>query len=203
VETFTGLTEEELQVLAVEAQHRIYGRHESVACPGEGERWAYLVLEGRARLHRYSDDHKRATLLELRRGDLLERVIPGFYLDAAGRGEVICRISRRQLTQARQSNPELHRRLERMRDGLIAELAELSFELMVLGVETRVERLLLRHRERVGARLRLTRDEVAEFVGASRQAVTQALGALVARGVIQFDPHHPSRIDVYATPDGE
>lgn len=175
-------------------------RGEIVFSPEDEAESIYLIREGKIKLSKVADDGKEITLAVLQEGDLFGEVsafdsgIHGHFAEAL-EDATLAAISRPDFANLVRRNPEfalivIHALADRTRR------AELQIEDLVFrSVPARVASVLVRLAQehgRVGPRgvtidLRLTHQEIANMVGATRETVTNVLNDLRAEGMIEVE----------------
>jgi len=199
VDLFEGISEEEVERLARQAVLRKYTRGEVILSPEESSERIYIVKKGRVKLSKYSPDGKEQILALLQSGDVF-----GAFTLVGGRENVhveafedtvLCALRREDFYAVVREHPEIVLRLL----GLLAkrlqraeqEIEELAFQ----GVPGRLASLLLRMAQEYGERgpdgiriaLRLTHQDLANMIGATRETVTSVLGKFKREGLVLFD----------------
>ena len=189
VDLFRQLPESVIERLTAAARLVSYDRGEAVCASGTGHEYAYVIREGNVRLQMHSPSGKRLTVAILKPGD----VIGGADLFGAESGgesaealspatlfrvpvAVLKRLAEEHADFALRINKEVNRArllvMNRMQDVLF------------LTVKERLARLILRLADEFpgvatsGKRfvnIRLTHQEIADLIGANREAVSATL----------------------------
>ncbi len=200
VDVFDDLSPAMLEEITGLAQTLEVPRGEIVFSPEDEAESVYLIREGKVKLSKVADDGKEITLAILQEGDLFgeltapETGVYGHFAEAL-EDAVLSVIRSVEFEDLVHRKPELalaviHALAERMRR------AELQIEDLVFrSVPARVASVLVRLAQehgRVGARgvtidLRLTHQEIANMVGATRETVTNVLNDLRAEGMIEIE----------------
>lgn len=186
---FRDLSEHEINRLADRALMREYGRGRVILQPGKPSDLIFIIKEGRVKVSTYSREGREQILAILEPGDLFgEQALVGEYEPAhmeALEDTIVCGVRRKDFEEVLHRHPPTALRIisalaERLR------LAEEEIENLVLrDVPGRLASALLRLGEAYGVRhpetgpirltLRLTHQDLASMIGATRETVTTIL----------------------------
>jgi len=198
VDALGTLPPQELRELASGASlDRLKARETMAVGPWEHARRMMLLLEGRARLYEPGPRGRRLTVAVAEAGTvagvagLSER--PRELRVEALVPSVLCFVEWEAFEEAARRNPEVGLRLSRALVDRIAVLEERLADVAYREVPARLACAILRLVEsegvmgREGARLPTpyTHEQLASMIGANREAITRALGALRKQGVVQ------------------
>lgn len=198
VDVLETLPPMELRELASRASLDRLKAHETMAVgPREHARQMILLLEGRVRLYEPGPRGRRLTvsvaeagtvagvagLSERPRGLRVEALLPS----------VCCFVGWEVFEEVVRRNPEAGLHLSRILADRIGVLEERLTEVAYREVPARLAGTILRLAEsegvmsREGARLPTpyTHEQLASMIGANREAITRALGALRKQGVVE------------------
>jgi CRP-like cAMP-binding protein len=185
---FGGLSDTEVARLAERALMRQFGRGRVMLDPEERSDLIYIIKEGRAKVSAYSSDGKEQILAILEPGDLFgELALVGerepVHIEAF-EDTLVCGVRREDLENLLRAHPDLALRLIRALAARL-RLAEEEIENLVFrDVPGRLATVLLRMGEDYGTRddgrgirltLRLTHQDLAAMIGATRETVTNIL----------------------------
>lgn len=197
---FPAMTEDEVLMCAKKTKMETAKRGESLSLPSEDGKYAWLIKEGRIRLMRTTADGRSLALDILGPGEVIGEVTimtgeGGSEYAEAMEEAILCRVSADFLRDVCNRNPELSLQIAKniglQRQRIESRLADMLFS----TVPVRVAKLLTQLSEKFGkARgeetlidLKLTHQEIAELIGANREAVTRAIDKLLDDGVISYE----------------
>jgi len=197
VPLFSGLTEPQLEALAVGSARRSYPKGRTIVTEGESTQTMYILLAGRAKVQRSDSEGKEVILAVISSGEFFGEMS---LIDEAPRSASVITIDpcefmaitadvfRALLMQS----PELSMGVMR---GLVRRLREADSKietLALLDVYGRVARVLLDFSENIDGervvRNRLPRQEIAKMIGASREMVSRVMKGLEIDGYIATLP---------------
>jgi CRP/FNR family transcriptional regulator len=201
---FERLSPPALETLAAIAIARHYLAGTTIFCEGEPAVGMFVIGDGCVKICRHSVEGREHILLLLHRGDTFNDVAamdggdnPATaiaYTDA-----VVWTIPRPQLISVTEKYGELTwallESMARRTRHLVAKVEDLSTR----SVKGRLARLLLEQAESndVEAIPRLlTQEEMANQLGTVREMVGRALRSLADDGILKFDRHHITILDV-------
>jgi CRP/FNR family transcriptional regulator len=189
VDIFRQLPEPDLEQLSAAARVVTYGRGEEVCASGTGNEYAYIIREGNVRLLMHSPSGKRLTVAILKPGD----VIGGsdlFGVESGGESaealspctlyRVPVAILKRLAAERAEFALRINKEVNRNRTLVMNRMQDVLF----LTVQERLARLVLRLADEfpgtttTGKRfvnIRLTHQELADLIGANREAVSATL----------------------------
>ena len=177
------------------ARHCAFQSLERGACvfrEGEAPAGVFLILEGRIKLLRSSEDGREQILHEEGPGVTLGEVPVfdgGGYVGSAIAVEAahVLFVPRAPLLEALTRSPASALDVIHVLASRVRKFAGVVEDLALRGVTERVASYLCREIERAGGdtlELRITRDELATHVGTVREQASRALSQLKAAGVI-------------------
>lgn len=177
---FEGIEQSRMRRIAERLPMQRCHRGLSIYEPGDTAERLYILKEGRARLFRLSSDGRKLALAVVGPGtafgemSLLGQTMDGTFADAIDEC-VVCIMTREDLEHAIDENPKLAMRvialLARRLQQAEAKVEEVAFA----PISARVARALLdlanEHDDVDG----FSQQELAEYIGASRESVTRTL----------------------------
>ena len=205
---FSGLSQESLQGLTDRAVQQKLKRGDQVFREGEVGDRIYLILDGKVKITRGSPDGRESLLAILGPGDLFGELSvfdPGPRTATATALDhlEIASVTHDQIKPWIGTRPEaaeillqaLARRLRRTNDTMS--------DLIFTDVPGRVAKALLSLAGRFGVQAGdsvvvehgLTQEELAQFVGASRETVNKALADFAHRGWLQLEQRQVTILD--------
>lgn len=197
---FAGLPLEKTAVLEAEAQARSFKRGEVVFHKGDPGEAMFMILEGQVKIVLPSEGGEEALLGVLDRGDFFGELS---LIDGRSRSATIVAteltetlvLHRDSLLRLVRTSPEVAIDLLRTLSQRLRETDEFIEDAVFLDVPGRVAKKLLELAETYGEPaprgivigLRLTQQELAEMVGATRESVNKHLRSYRERGIIDVD----------------
>lgn len=197
---FRGLPESDYQALDRLLTHFQCKAREPVYGPGEEAEYIYILKEGRVRLSQLFEDGREVTL------EFLE---PGAIFGALGVGHsdgcqlcadsvedaFLCKISREHFEDFIATRPQLMYGVTKLLGFRLQKIQIRLQTLLFHDVRTRImmtlKELAKTYGEAVpgGTRLciKLTHQDIANLIGATRETTTQILSELRHEGLIDFD----------------
>ncbi len=191
-----------------------FGTREVIFTPAEAREKVYILKRGEVRIFRFAGDRK-VVVDTLRRGDIFGDVVedsgtaPDNYAESVG-ATYLCVASKAEFFSTLRSWPDVALRLlskfgQRISDaeGKIRDLAGLNVTLRLLNE-------LVRHAREEGvpapdgylaASHRITHQQLAESIGASRETVTKSLAALKQQGYVRENPDGQFAFDTFKISD--
>lgn len=199
VDLFQGLTSDEVAELEALMETRTYGAGELILDPATRPERVYLVMEGTVRLFQSGPDGRELTVELLGAGRLFG---VSALFGAAERGllaeavtdAVICTAEAGEFLRVVKSRPQLMLRLAAHLGGLLLDREEQLGRVASTGTPARLAAVLLRLARDAGEDVpeggrriitRLTHEDLARRIGASRETVTRLLARLERQGSIR------------------
>ena len=193
VPLFAGLDESELERLARVAVRRRVGRNEYVVRAGEVTDSLYILLNGRAKVTNTDQDGREIILAWLGPGEfcgemgLIDGSPRSANVVATEACELLC-LSKAEFQRCMQDNFQVAQKLIRILVQRLREADRKIESLALLDVYGRVARLLLDLSELDGGRRvvrqRLSKQDMARMIGASREMVSKVMRDLELGGYI-------------------
>ncbi|WP_274652854.1 Crp/Fnr family transcriptional regulator [Paenibacillus humicola] len=174
-----------------------------VQTPESAREGLYFVKEGKLRLYKLNDSGKQMTLGILTRGNIFGG-LDSFSLDTKGvyietmESSLICTLSEPQFERLMINRPQLALKFLKAFSDRLKEQEELE-QLALHGLRKRLLHLLSTLSAKFGViqdgyvliHLPLSHQEIANMLGASREAVSGVMNELAKEGVVK-----PSRLSV-------
>ena len=195
VSLFRDLPMEDMQAIASLAVSRQYPRNTLVICEGDESDSLYIVLSGKVKVYLSDDEGKDVTLNIQGEGEYFGELA---LLDGGTRsasvvtqqGTRLAVISRKVFDRCLEDNPKIALTVMRGLARRLRELSENVRSLALMDVYGRVAHTLLDLAKEEGGKMvipqRLTQQEIASMVGASREMVSRILRDLSAGGYISI-----------------
>lgn len=200
-EVFRDLPEHEVSRLAERALMREYGRGRVILQAGDLSDLIFVIKEGRVKVSAYSLEGREQILAILEAGDLFgELALVGEHEPAhveAFEDTLVCGVHREDFEEALRRHPQIALRIIRALAARL-RLAEAEIENLVFrDVPGRLAFVLLRLGEAYGTpdaetdalrlSLRLTHQDLASMIGATRETVTTILARFRDEGLTDVE----------------
>jgi CRP-like cAMP-binding protein len=200
---FEALPEGDLARVAAALTERRLGAGEIGFLEGDLAAGLYLIVEGQAKIVRYSHGGREQVLALLGPGDSCNEVpvVDGGLNPAtlvAIEDSVAWIWSRAAMNRLRHKMPHLNEAIIASLAGRCRELVDKIYNLSFLSVTARLAAFLLSHAEGAEEELdrhRWTQEEIAATIGTVREMVGRALRNLEADGLIRFNRHRIEVVD--------
>jgi CRP/FNR family transcriptional regulator len=201
---FANLSPRTLETLAAIAIERAYPAGATIFWEGEVAAGLYIVEDGCVKICRHSIEGREYILHLVYRGDTFNDVAA---MDGGGNpatavaltDTVLWMLPRRELIRATEQHPELAWALIESMARRARYLVSKVEDLAARSVKGRLARLLLEqavHSETDALPRLLTQEEMANQLGTVREMVGRALRSLADDGVLAFDRHRITILDV-------
>ena len=202
IDLFAGIGELEMQQLVKRTTMREFSRGKVILRPNEPQEMVYLIKEGRVKISRYSPEGREQILALLQPGDtfgelaLVQEAEP--VQVEAFEDTLICALYRGDFLALIRRQPELLLAVMKVLAERLRVAEEEIADLVFQDVRGRLASLLLRLAEAYGRKtggmlrltLRLTHQDIASMIGATRETVTSALSRFRDAGLIATDQRH-------------
>jgi CRP/FNR family transcriptional regulator len=200
INIFEGLSEIDLMEIARLATTAYYPREAIVYSPEDEAASIYLLEEGKVKLSKVANDGKEITIAVLQGGDVFGEMSMSDGQTYEVFAEVledarVCIISRDDFAALVRRKPEIALRLIRSISERLRRAESQIEDLVFRNVPARVASLMLKladehgrmSREGITIDLRLTHQDIANMVGATRETVTNVLNDLRTNGIIEIE----------------
>ena len=202
VSLFAGLTDEEARELMAMARRRTFRNGEVIFHRDDPGQVLYVIKEGKVKICLISPDGQEIVLSVFGKGDCFGEfaVLDGLSrsADAVAIEKVECyTLQRSDFHSAILKNPKIAIQVLEVLTKRLRSIDQMVEDLIFLDVYGRVAKKLLdlaeTHGEKVedGTRInvRLTQQELASMVGASRESVNKVMGYFTDKNFISTDKH--------------
>jgi len=196
VNLFAGLGDSEMQRLAERTTMREFSRGRVILHPDQPQEMVYLIKEGRVKISRYSPDGREQILTLLEPGDVfgefaLVKEAEPVHVEAF-EDTLICALYREDFLALVRRQPEVMLHMLKVLAERLRVAEEEIADLVFRDVSGRLASLLLRLAETYGQKndggwrliLRLTHQDIASMIGATRETVTSTLSRFRDAGLI-------------------
>lgn len=197
VDLFADLTPEEMHAMDMMAPARMFRRGELVFSQSQPVTALFILKSGRVRIFRVAEDGKALTMAILEPGAVFgEMLLVGQrmydnYAEAI-EDSAICKLGVEDVERYLISDPRIALRISRLLGEQVASLEERLTDLALRPLPARVASTLLTlatatRSSRFGQTrsIRLTHEQIAGLLGATREATSKTLGELAAKGIIR------------------
>lgn len=199
VSLFESFSDEDLERVLGLIQRMHFEKGEAIFSEGDVFDRLYIVNGGSFKVYRHTKDGKEQILYVLADGDfigdlnLLKKDI--FTFNAIALEDThLCTIKKDDFDLLMKTHPELYTRVLEYAHDRITALETLVQTLTAKDVDTRLAALLLKLADSFGIRkpqgieiqLPLTREEMASFIGLTRETISRRLSAFQAEGYIEL-----------------
>lgn len=215
VRLFESLTDLELERVLGLIERLHFDKGESIFLEGDVFDRLYIVNGGSFKVYRLTKEGKEQILYILGDGDfigdlnLFKKDVFGFSAIALEETH-LCTIKKDAFDGLLRAYPELYDKMLSYAHDRIVGLEALVQTLTAKDVDTRLASLLLKLADSFGIQkphgieiqLNLTREEMASFIGLTRETVSRRLSNLQAEGLIELIDNHQLLIkDIEALQD--
>jgi CRP/FNR family cyclic AMP-dependent transcriptional regulator len=201
---FMGLPEADYKMLDAMLIHFDCKAQEPVYAPGEETAYVYMLKEGRVRVSQLSPDGKEITLDYLEPGAVfgalgMELGEPADVYAVAVEKAFLCKVTRVSFERFIAERPQLMFQITKLLGLRLRKLQIRLQSLLFQDVRTRIITTLeelatdygVPHPDGTRLRIKLTHQEIANLIGATRETTSQTLSELRADGIVDFEKKHP------------
>lgn len=195
---FQGLNVKDIEQIASQVVTRQYPKNTLVVTQGDDTDSLYVIIEGKVDVFLQNDKGKEIIINTLNECDSFGELAPlgGIPRQASiitTENSVMAIISRQVFMDTLLIKPAISMRIIDRLINLIQDLTEEVSSLALEDVYNRVVRILYKHSEEVGNKLvteKLTQQDIALRVGATREMVHRILKELKTGGYISIQGKH-------------
>ncbi|HXX77690.1 MAG TPA: Crp/Fnr family transcriptional regulator [Ktedonobacteraceae bacterium] len=211
VSFFADLPEEEIQALSSATKRRTFRSGEVIFHRDDPGQVFYMIIEGKVKISNISPDGQEVALTVFGKGEVFGELalLDGLprSADAIALEKVECyTLQRSDFQKAILKNPKIAILLLEALSKRLRNTNNMVEDLIFLDVYGRVAKKLLELADTHGVKsddgividVRLTQQELASMVGASRESVNKVLGYFTDKNFISTDKH---RITIHRTSD--
>ena len=194
--TAAVLSGEELDFIAAQATPRSFPKGSVVICEGDEALGLYVIVSGRVKVFTTTHDGKEIILRLLGPGQYFGELtlLDGGTRSASVKATESCKLlvlSKSKFAEYSASHPELYLKLLKDLSARIRQLTDELTRVASMDVYQRVRKLLLElatwHEDKLMVTQRLTQQELANRICASREMVSRVLQGLATGGYISLD----------------
>lgn len=199
VPIFENLNNEELFEIVKTINHKEYIKGDVIFTEGNIANTLYFVNEGKIKLYKYTKDGKEQILHVLSEGDFfgeLDLIKPskyGFNAKAIVDSK-ICTLTKEEMKDIMMRNPEIGIKLLETVGERLAKVENLVQNLATNDVDSRMAYLITDLMEKYGEptgnnisiKLPLSREEMANYIGVTRETISRKLKKLEDENLIKI-----------------
>src|SRR5579875_2099931 len=202
VNIFAGLSDEDLSELTAVARRRTFRAGEVIFHREDPGQVLYVIKEGKVKICLISPDGQEISLVVFGKGDCFGEfaILDGLprSADAVAMEKVECySLQRSDFHKAIMKNPQIAIQVMEVLSRRLRTTDQMIEDLIFLDVYGRVAKKLLELADTHGTRVedgiridvRLTQQELASMVGASRESVNKVLGYFTDKHYVSTDKH--------------
>lgn len=199
VPIFSNLESKQLERITDAITRRKYKKGEVIFLQGSVLDGLYIINSGKIKIFKYTKEGKEQILYILSDGDffgelsLLKAEEVGFNAEAM-EDVNICMVQKKDFDKILALNPEISVKILDVIGGRLSKLETLVQSLGTKDIEARIAQMLLELSEEFGVRKRdsiemeipLTREDMANFIGVTRETISRKLSHLQDEGIIDL-----------------
>jgi CRP/FNR family transcriptional regulator, cyclic AMP receptor protein len=203
INIFEGMDEESVRQLEPYLQHRRYDPREMIFLPGDQGDKVYFLKEGLVKLARLSPGGKEMTLALLERGEIFGEMsfldgLPRETFAQAMERVLVCIARAQDFQRFVDRKPGLGLKISMSMGERVRDLEQQIENLVFRDVPGRLASMILRLAKKHGTAehpqgdmidLRLTHQEIANLIGATRESASINISRLRSEGLIEVDRH--------------
>jgi CRP/FNR family cyclic AMP-dependent transcriptional regulator len=202
INLFKEMEDEDINLLETLVMHKEYKRKEFIFLPDDPGDKVYCLKEGIVRIAAIAPSGKEMTLTIMEPGEVFGELalLDGDRRQTLAQAVVdstVCLIRRKDFQAFLEKRPTLSLRVTKMIGERVRELESRLSDIVFKDVPGRLASLFLRLAEKYGrphARgtlldIRLTHQELANLIGATRETTSVNLGRMKQQGLIAVDDH--------------
>lgn len=200
VPIFASLTDDDLSRISTMIKHRKFAKGQALILEGEQSDTMYIIQNGHVKISKLTSEGKEQILHILRNGDFFGE------LSIFNSGEVsnfsayalkdtsICLLTRSDMENLIRDNPDISIRLLQSVTKRLAHTENLAQSLATKDPEVRIAYLIMELSERYGKlrgglvhiELPLSREEIANYVGVTRETISRKFSRFEESGLIRL-----------------
>ncbi len=194
---FNGLNSCEMEEVKQHFQHVSYKKREMIFSEGERSEWLYIVIEGKVKITKLSNDGKEIILELIQEKELFGAVavFKDFPYPANGvsmEPTQVLRISRKDLLKLLDRYPNIMLTLASIMADRVKDSYEMIKSIALECVESRIASLLLKLADKTASvrdrglviDIKLTRQDIADMVGTTVETSIRTFSKFKKEGLI-------------------
>ncbi|MCQ6274486.1 Crp/Fnr family transcriptional regulator [Bacillus sp. V3B] len=200
VPIFGSLSSEEILKVAKMTKHIHYHKGQMLIQEGETSDTLFIINRGKVKLSKFTVDGKEQILYILTTGDFFgelnlfnEDEVSNFSVFAIENTE-ICQLTKADIDLIMLENPEISLKLLKSLTKRLAHTENLAQNLATKDPEVRIAHMILEFCQKFGTKLNdgilihlpITREEIASYVGVTRETISRKLSKFEDMGLISI-----------------
>jgi CRP-like cAMP-binding protein len=200
VPIFGSLSDEEILKIARMTKHIPYQKGQMLIQEGEKSDTLFIINRGKVKLSKFTVDGKEQILYIMTTGDFFgelnlfnEDEVSNFSVFAIENTE-ICQLTKADIDLIMLENPEISLKLLKSLTKRLAHTENLAQNLATKDPEVRIAHMILEFCQKFGTklndgiliRLPITREEIASYVGVTRETISRKLSKFEDMGFISI-----------------
>jgi CRP-like cAMP-binding protein len=200
VPIFGSLSDEEILKVAKMTKHIHYQKGQMLIQEGEKSDTLFIINKGKVKLSKFTVDGKEQILYIMTTGDFFgelhlfnEDEVNNFSVFAIEKTE-ICQLTKADIDLIMLENPEISLKLLKSLTKRLAHTENLAQNLATKDPEVRIVHMILEFCQKFGTKLNdgilihlpITREEIASYVGVTRETISRKLSKFEDMGLISI-----------------
>lgn len=200
VPIFSFLSQDELVKIIEMTGHKFYKKGDMLCRQGEKSDTLFIINEGKVKLSKLTKEGKEQIVHIFTSGDFFGELSlfsndEKYNFDVYAISDVkICTLSKEDMNKIIMSNPEISLKLLQVITKRLAQTENLAQNLATNDAEIRIAYMLLEFSENYGVNteegvqinLPINREEMANYVGVTRETISRKLSSFEELGIISL-----------------
>jgi len=198
VPIFSFLSDEELKKIVDMTGHNSYKKGSLLCREGEKSDTLFIINEGGVKISKFTKDGKEQIIHILTSGDFFGELSlfsnnQTYNFDVYAISDTkICTLTKRNMDEILMNNPEISLKLLQVITKRLSDTENLAQNLATNDAEIRIAYMLLEFVEKYGettseglqVKLPISREEMASYVGVTRETISRKLSIFEEAGII-------------------
>jgi CRP-like cAMP-binding protein len=200
VPIFSFLSDDELKKIVEKTGHKDYKKGETLCLEGEKSDTLFIINEGQVKLSKITKEGKEQILHILSSGDFFGELNlfsdnQAYNFSAYAISDLkICTLTKKDMDEIIMKNPEISLKILSEVTRRLAETENLAHNLATNDAEVRIAYMILEFGEKYGVpdkegikiKLPINREEMANYVGVTRETISRKLSKFEDLGIIKL-----------------
>jgi len=200
VPIFSFLSDDELIKIVDMTGHKVYKKGDMLCRQGEKSDTLFIINEGQIKISKLTKEGKEQIVHIYTSGDFFGELSlfssdEIYNFDAFAISDVkICTLSKQDMNKIIMNNPEISLKLLQVITSRLTQTENLAQNLATNDAEIRIAFMLLEFGEKYGTstsqglqvKLPINREEMASYVGVTRETISRKLSIFESRGIISL-----------------
>jgi CRP-like cAMP-binding protein len=200
VPIFSFLSDEELKKIVDMTGHKSYKKGDLLCSEGEKSDTLFIINEGGVKISKLTKDGKEQIVHIFTSGDFFGELSlfsnnETYNFDVYAISDLkICTLTKRNMDEILMNNPEISLKLLQVITKRLTQTENLAQNLATNDAEIRIAYMLLEFAEKYGVptdqglqvKLPINREEMANYVGVTRETISRKLGIFEELGIINL-----------------